>query len=409
MDKKDYPKLEDYLRKKDEQTEREKYLSGFKLYQFLLEFPDALTYFNDPDRKHAFADFEDAENSPEEEFSLKCLYNEFTFLRESDITKVFKMKKRNIIKTYNKLVTIPRAFKIPRETVILPEISINNKLLLQEIAFIQHEKDIRDKKKEKELDYYRAKELGLLENCSCCFTDDIIPEDFFICRGGCKFCRECVRKGAETAYSEGKTEFACFANCGSDFSLATLQMVLNPKMFTNLCHRIQMQEINKADIDGIKHCPLCSDFAMIPGPNDQIFQCGKCNKESCLKCSHIAHVPLRCEEIEYDEDVKIRTHIENSMTQALIRKCYRCGTNIVKDSGCNNITCSICGAKMCYVCRASINDYSHFQNAGCPLFTDDRELHFRNVMKGATTAKAELGVDINPELLKFDPTRNFNN
>ncbi|KAI4471048.1 ubiquitin conjugating enzyme 7 interacting protein-related [Holotrichia oblita] len=196
--------------------------------------------------------------------------------------------------------------------------------LLHFIAFIQHEREIRNMLKEKELNFRRAKELGFLESCNCCFTDDLIPEDCFICRNGCTFCRECIRKAAEIAYSEGKTEYVCLADCGSDFSLATLQvyqynMVLNPKTFTNLCHRIQMQEINSAGLPGLEHCPLCSDFAMIPAADDQIFHCEMCNKDSCRKCKHAAHVPLRCNEIEYDEDVKMRTFIEDKMTQALIR------------------------------------------------------------------------------------------
>lgn len=87
----------------------------------------------------------------------------------------------------------------------------------------------------------------------------------------------------------------------------------------NLAHTIQMQEVQKADIPGLEYCPLCSNWAMIPDPDDKIFHCEACNKESCRECKHEAHVPKRCNEIEYDEDVKMRTYIENKMTEALVR------------------------------------------------------------------------------------------
>lgn len=108
-----------------------KYLSQFKLHQFLLEFPDPIEHFNNPDRKHAF--IESKLDDSLELFTLKCLYNEFIFLRESDIKKVFNMTKKNVIKTYNKLKNIPAAFKTPREVLALPDISIKNMLLLQEV------------------------------------------------------------------------------------------------------------------------------------------------------------------------------------------------------------------------------------------------------------------------------------
>ena len=57
---------------------------------------------------------------------------------------------------------------------------------------------------------------------------------------------------------------------------------------------------------------------------NKIFICQNpdCGKESCRLCKEISHIPLRCEEVEKDAEVRKRTYIENKMTEAMIRKVY---------------------------------------------------------------------------------------
>ena len=56
----------------------------------------------------------------------------------------------------------------------------------------------------------------------------------------------------------------------------------------------------------------------------------ECGKESCRICKEISHIPLRCEEVEKDVEVRKRTYIENKMAEALIRTCYKCKRPYVK-------------------------------------------------------------------------------
>lgn len=97
-------------------------------------------------------------------------------------------------------------------------------------------------------------------------------------------------------------------------------MILDKKIFQRVWHRRQIEEIRNANLIGLENCPHC-DFCMIPNENDKIFKCENidCMKETCRLCQNPAHVPLRCEEIEYDEDVQRRVFIENKMTEALLR------------------------------------------------------------------------------------------
>lgn len=117
--------------------------------------------------------------------------------------------------------------------------------------------------------------------------------------------------------------------------------------------------------------------------------------------------------MENDSEVKKRTYIENKMTEALIRQCWECNKPIVKQGGCNRMTC-VCEAMMCYLCRVPVKDknYDHFYGQGgeptatktCPLFTDEAKLHEKAVAESAMEAKKAMDSQ-NPEVkLKYDPT-----
>lgn len=88
---------------------------------------------------------------------------------------------------------------------------------------------------------------------------------------------------------------------------------------------------------------------------------------SSRNCHEESHVPLRCEEVERPKDLKIRTEIEEKMTEALVRTCPKCGKKFVKTDGCNKMTCT-CGAVMCYLCRKLVDNYSHFNGQGGDKF-----------------------------------------
>ena len=81
------------------------------------------------------------------------------------------------------------------------------------------------------------------------------------------------------------------------------------------------------------------------------------------------------------EDVNNRQVVEEAMTNARVRECPKCKTRFYKTEGCNKMTCS-CKHVICYICRQTIKNYSHFCQTPncdhkscnkCPLFTNSVE------------------------------------
>jgi len=69
------------------------------------------------------------------------------------------------------------------------------------------------------------------------------------------------------------------------------------------------------------------------------------------------------------------------MSEALVRKCNRCGLRFLKAEGCNQMTCR-CGNRQCYVCGQNVLDYSHFDGGGrCPMYCDEKVLSDTQVGK----------------------------
>ena len=227
------------------------------------------------------------------------------------------------------------------------------------------------------------------------------------------------KKIFQVAIGDGRTALKCLGQCEELFSLSVLQNALKSNTFSKWLSRIQIAELEQAGIEGMEQCPFCPFATIIDTPPEEnkhfVCQNPDCGKDSCRICKETSHIPLRCEEVEKDAEVRKRTYIENKMSEALIRKCWKCTKPYVKTDGCNKMTCS-CGAKMCYLCHQPVKDYGHFYGHGgepgpgktCPLWSNNEDVHERDVARGANEAKIEMAVE-NPEVeLKHDPTEGIN-
>ena len=97
-----------------------------------------------------------------------------------------------------------------------------------------------------------------------------------------------------------------------------------------------------------------------------------------------------CDEVEGDEESVIRRRTEESMTATLLRTCPSCSKKVVKQDGCNHMTC-LCGGQFCYACRGSWS--GHVSGYPCDSSTEAEDLRKMEIerVKGEKE-REQLGV-----------------
>ncbi len=205
--------------------------------------------------------------------------------------------------------------------------------------------------------------------------------------------------------------------CDASFSRTERRRFLDDKCLEAL-ERIQQQaELKQAGLDGLTGCPFC-DFAAIcpPVEIDKEFQCRNtdCEKVSCRICKLESHVPMSCDEWKRENRISERHILEEARTAALLKKCPKCQVQIIKERGCNKLTCP-CGGIMCDFCGKDITDigYGHFKwelderKDKCPThdnFDARREKAVGDAEADAIKKLRARNPDLNPEDLNI----NFN-
>ncbi|KAK7429872.1 hypothetical protein QQZ08_003491 [Neonectria magnoliae] len=265
-------------------------------------------------------------------------------------------------------------------------------------------------------EYEAAEARGELMECECCFADfpksRLVECDAESCH---RFCFACARRNAETLVGDSKYEMKCMSTDGCDAGFSHAQRVkfLDKKLVSALDRIEQEAVLRLAAIENLASCPFCPYAAEYPSIEvNREFQCENpsCQLISCRLCQLETHVPKTCHEAAMERGVSARRDVEEAMTAAMIRKCNKCNTPFIKESGCNKMRCTRrgCGNTQCYVCSKSC-DYAHFndparggQEGNCPLFdvTENRHLEeVKNAEAEAMKRVAEKNPDVNPELL----------
>lgn len=347
--------------------------------------------------------------------ALRDLKATFRFHSISDINSAFWSKSRNLYApAFRILQKLPNSRKTRRPDGECAPPFNHCLAFLKEKKFVELEPEI--KKVMESMAAHRqqmvqdARAAGLLLECEVCCNDDCLESDMVACAGGHRFCKECVKKGAEEELGVGHGIIQCLTCC-EEMMVQELQKALPPNMLSRLLQKRQIEEISSAGLEGLVACPFCPYQTIMENPHDKVLVCmnPECGRQSCRLCKEPSHIPLRCEELERTESM--RKKIEEDLSMALIRKCHKCEQPFLKEEGCNMMTCPRCKTRMCYLCKNPVQDYSHFYGQGgspsatrqCPLWSNMTHLHSQELAIAAKKAKEELAAK--NVSLKWDPTR----
>ncbi|PSN43918.1 hypothetical protein C0J52_03662 [Blattella germanica] len=421
LENNDYPTREMYVKRQEKAAIKRKYCEEFNIQEFLEMFPDPWTHFKNIKHKH----------DEERKHAREYLESQYLRINWAYVEDTYRRSGYNLFKTCDLLDKWIGPWE---ESRVFFRYAIPSRDDIP-VEFLQE-----------------AKANGELLECQCCFNNELLDLEVDTCTEGHIFCKECIKKSAEIAISEGRCHFLCLTNCLAEFSLRVIQGLLKPTVFSKMILRRQMEEVQAAGIADLETCPFC-DFATIPAANDKVFMClnPECMRDSCRmavsdhsddpetetemkksseeeyvppemeeptistlnkvltplgqspvtkrklsrvksyterkaravnesvhemlnvptksddgeeissqKCKRPNHIPMNCNEIETKE-VKMRTFIEDKMTDALIR---------------------------------------------CPLFSETEDIHIVAVMEEGIKAKKKVQAE-NPNIeLKHDPTEN---
>lgn len=201
-----------------------------------------------------------------------------------------------------------------------------------------------------------------LVECPCCCTD-VHFQEMVQCYESHLCCSQCLERYAqEVVFGYAQGELRCLTeDCQSTFPRSELWRALPGELYSKYEARVAQDNIDTAGLENFIKCISC-DYGAILDSEIEYFSCPQCSKEFCRLCYELyeVHKGLTCEQVEKDEEIKIRTTYEEIMAETKIRTCWKCKTGYTKERDtCNKITCR-CQATMCYICRAPDIDYSHF-------------------------------------------------
>ncbi|XP_059176444.1 uncharacterized protein LOC131956077 isoform X2 [Physella acuta] len=395
FENKNYPKLSEQMYQKKHEPQ----IPNPTIEEFLKIFPEPLDTFSKTDKEVSFLYRQHAQiylNNQFRTLSATFMKSELqknqhhlypTYKTLSDVLISTPLEKQRFSNKFNRNKRKGHAF--PAEI---------DEYFYYEKWFIENELDVLEfpKKKEQERQekLERAKLRGETYECCCCY-DDCLFEELTSCPDGHLFCKTCVIKYVESAFGEMKTTFQCLTGfCDQNITLNTLQSIIPANLFSKIVRRIQEEEVLQANLPDLVICPFCPFATVMPNYEDKILKClnPDCLKESCRLCKEPNHIPLRCEEVEKRPETAMRTYIENMISEAVMRKCHKCGKRFVKDTGCNKMTC-VCKATSCYCCKAKDIDYSHFEhNARCANENAEK-IHLRDMEEAAIAAKRQYLID----------------
>lgn len=199
------------------------------------------------------------------------------------------------------------------------------------------------------------------DTCPICFE----PHAFFklnIC--GCAFCVVCLATTFENACLEPDFtgEMLC-PSCRERVATQDLEQLVTTPALTTFAKKVA-RFLSSRIPHVVKECPArCGTFGRT-FPQGNIFVCLECRQDWCVTCSEILGRAVKSHKgfCAKQVDTPFWKDFATEALEAGAKACPGCETFMVKDGGCNHITCKAphCQTHFCWKCAQA---YSHQQTS----------------------------------------------
>lgn len=204
---------------------------------------------------------------------------------------------------------------------------------------------------------------GTEETCPVCFCDTTDPVTLPC---GHAYCRACLQHYLRAPATTNPSGVSCIAeveahdddamkSCSQAVPLATIRALLSPNEEEDLLQAFFFAYVH-ARPEEFRYCPTpdCQTLYR-PGPDGTVLRCPSCLIRICAACHIEFHEGLDCATYR-DNTSGGHTAYEKWRTENNVKACPRCKTDIMKDGGCNHMTCSRCKTHICWVCMKTFDD-----------------------------------------------------
>ncbi|CAF0935271.1 unnamed protein product [Adineta steineri] len=217
------------------------------------------------------------------------------------------------------------------------------------------------------IDDYNLIRPSICTTCYCDINESISMTVLKSCGHG--LCDQCWKQYLENSVKNIKVILCPEWNCCSIVDAGTILSLVNVR-----CMNIYERNIEKCLVN-LSHsyvkCPskFCPNIVQIINSHIDNVRC-RCGHQFCIDCKQEPHFPALCS--SYRAYIKEASRngdlVSNNDTCLRVegRNCISCQHFIVKDGGCNHMTCR-CGVQFCWLCSCYWKDhYNATQEFACP-------------------------------------------
>jgi len=193
--------------------------------------------------------------------------------------------------------------------------------------------------------------------CPICFVDAEVGEGVILQECFHRFCRDCLAGSIQ--HSE-EIRVKCPYQSGN----YSCQMHISDREVRALASEEVYDKLLKKSLAAAEmgmsnafHCQSvnCTGWAEIDNAQVLTFRCYICKKKNCIACKAI-HDTLTCAEYqsklkEGEFELASKEALNRMLSKGEAMKCPTCNVVIIKNGGCDGMTCVVCQTHICWATK----------------------------------------------------------